>query len=133
MDSARRRDGITTGLLAGIALPVAMLVLIAAGGAYWSIATFILLYGLGGGALAVARATIPLVFYDKVAYAKAASHIALPLNLMSALSPPAMVALLTHIGSIAVLGLAALCSCCAVLILLFLSRRRPQLNASATA
>ena len=30
------------------------------------IATFILLYGLGSGALAVARATIPLVFYDNV-------------------------------------------------------------------
>ena len=35
------------------------------------IATFILLYGLGSGALAVARATIPLVFYENVEFAKA--------------------------------------------------------------
>ena len=62
-----RWDGIATGLFAGVALPVAMAVLIVGGGAYWSVAAFILLYGLGSGALAVARATIPLVFYDKAA------------------------------------------------------------------
>jgi len=46
-----------------------------------------LLYGLGSGALAVARATIPLVFYDNVEFAKATSRIAMPLNLISAASP----------------------------------------------
>jgi hypothetical protein len=68
------------------------------------------------------------VFYDKAAYAKAASHIALPVNLMAA-SPapaPALVALLTHFGSNGVLGVALLCSCGALLMLLILSRRRPQ-------
>jgi len=121
-----RWDGITTGLFAGIALPVAMAVLIIGAGAYWSVAAFILLYGLGSGALAVARATIPLVFYDKAAYAKTSSHIALPLNVISALSPPSLAALLTHFGSNAVLGLAILCSCSALVILFILSRRRPN-------
>ena len=129
---AGRWDGLATGLLAGSALPIGMLLLMAGGGTYWSIATFILLYGIGSGALAVARATIPLVFYDQAAYAKAASHIALPLNLISALSPPVLMGLLTRIGENALLGLAILCSCSAFAILLVLSRSRPSGGSIAT-
>lgn len=126
-----RWDGITTGLVAGIGLPVAMLLLIVGNGAYWTIAGFILIYGLGSGALAVSRATIPLVFYDKAEFAKATSRIALPLNLISAASPPILISLLTQFGSHALLGLAALCSCSALLILFFLSRRRPAVEADS--
>jgi predicted MFS family arabinose efflux permease len=121
-----RWDGVATGLFAGLALPVALAVLIIGAGAWWSVATFIVLYGLGSGALAVARATIPLVFYDKAEFAKATSHIALPLNVISALAPPALAALLTHFGCDAVLGFATLCSCSALVILFFLARRRPH-------
>ena len=123
-----RWDGITTGLVAGLALPVAMLLLMASEGSYWAIAIFILLYGAGSGALAVARATIPLVFYDKEAFARAMSMIALPLNLASALSPPVLAGLLTHFGSRGVLGLAALCSCVVLVILVLLGRRRPVIE-----
>lgn len=125
-----RWDGITTGLVAGAGLPVAMLLLIAGGGTYWTIAGFILIYGLGSGALAVSRATIPLVFYDKAEFAKATSRIALPLNLISAASPPILIGLLSRFGPHALLGLAALCSCGALLILVLLSRRRPVVEAS---
>jgi hypothetical protein len=59
-------------------------------------------------------------------YARTTSHIALPLNVMSALSPPGLAAGLTHFGSNAVLGLAILCSCSALVILFILSRRRPK-------
>ena len=122
-----RWDGITTGLVAGLALPPAMLLLLAGQGSYWTIAGFILLYGLGSGALAVSRATIPLVFYDQAEFAKATSRIALPLNLFSAASPPLLVGLLTRYGSNAVLCLAISCSCGALLALLVLRRRRPTL------
>jgi predicted MFS family arabinose efflux permease len=128
-----RWDGITTGLFAGAALPVAILLLMIGGGSPWMIAAFIVLYGLGSGALAVARATIPLVFYDQAEFAKAASHIALPLNLISAASPPILVGLLTHFGSNALLGLTMLCSGAAFLILLWLSRRRPVSGAMVTS
>ncbi|MCF1496349.1 MFS transporter [Agrobacterium vitis] len=124
-----RWDGITTGLVAGIGLPVAMLLLIVGDGTYWTIAGFILIYGLGSGALAVSRATIPLVFYDKAEFAKATSRIALPLNLISAASPPVLIGLLTRFGSHTVLGLATLCSCGALLILILLGRRRPSIEA----
>lgn len=125
-----RWDGITTGLVAGIGLPVAMLLLIVGDGTYWTIAGFILIYGLGSGALAVSRATIPLIFYDKTEFAKATSRIALPLNLISAASPPILIGLLTRFGSHTVLGLATVCSCGALLILFLLRRRRPSIKAT---
>ena len=126
-----RWDGIATGLVAGAALPLAMLILMAGGGAYWSIAAFILLYGASSGVLAVARATIPLVFYDKAAYAKATSHISLPLHLASAVAAPVLAGLLTRYDQNAVLGLAMVLACGALAILLVLSRRRPALAAAA--
>lgn len=127
-----RWDGITTGLVAGTALPVAMLLLMLSEGATWAVAVFILLYGAGSGAMAVARATIPLVFYDQAEFTKAMSMIALPLNLASAISPPLLAGLLTQFGSRGVLGLTFVFSCATVLILVLLGRRRPQI-AAATA
>lgn len=121
-----RWDGLTTGVFAGILLPIAMLLLMMSHGSYWTIATFMVLYGLGSGALAVARATMPLVFYDKAEFAKATSRIALPLNLIAAASPPILVSLLERFGSNALLGLAMLCSWCALVILIVLSRKRPE-------
>jgi len=47
-----RWDGITTGIFAGAAIPVAMLLLMFGGGSHWMIAAFILLYGMGSGAFA---------------------------------------------------------------------------------
>ena len=110
-----------------------ILVLMIGGGSHWMIAAFILLYGLGSGALAVARATIPLVFYDKSEFAKATSHIALPLNLISAASPPALAYLLTRSGSNAVLTLALACSIGALAMLAILGRRRREVGITATS
>jgi hypothetical protein len=101
------------------------------GGSHWMIAAFILLYGLGSGALAVARATIPLVFYDNVEFTRATSRIAMPLNIISAASPPILVGLLVNFGSNALLGLAMLCSCSALVILLWLRRHRPATRTMA--
>jgi hypothetical protein len=81
-----------------------MLLLILNGGQFWAVAAFILLYGIGSGALAVVRATMPLVFYDRAEFAKASSHIALPLNLISAASPPVLAEMLLRLGSHALLG-----------------------------
>jgi hypothetical protein len=108
-----------------------MVILMAGRGTYWSIAIFILLYGLSSGALAVARATIPLVFYDKAAYAKAASHIALPVNVIAAAASPLLVSVLIRWGTSAVLAIIILLACGALSILLVLSRRRPSLLAAA--
>jgi predicted MFS family arabinose efflux permease len=127
-----RWDGISTGLVAGFALPVAMLLLMTGGGSPWTVAIFMLLYGMGSGALAVARATMPLIFYDKAEFTKATSRMALPLNILSAVSAPILVALLTRFGSNALLGLTLVCSCAALAILMLLGRRRPRAAAVAT-
>jgi hypothetical protein len=122
-------DGVTTGLFAGLLLPVAMLVLLA-GGTHWSIIGFILIYGLGSGALVVARATIPLVFYDKAAFARITARIALPINLISAMAPPIFAGLLVHLGS-TVLIVVVLASSCLALVLLFLLRQHRPMPAKA--
>ncbi|MBR0753380.1 MFS transporter [Bradyrhizobium jicamae] len=119
-----RWDSVTTGVVASALMPAAMLVLIFGHGAYWAIGAFILLYGLGSGAMAVARSTIPLAFYDQTAFAKAMSQIALPLNLIAAASPPMLAALLIRVGSDALLGLTMLCSISSLGMLVLLGRRR---------
>ncbi|MGE3877037.1 MAG: MFS transporter [Parvibaculaceae bacterium] len=121
-----RWDGITTGLFAGSLLPVSMLVLLAGGSAHWAIVGFIMIYGLGAGAMAVARATIPLVFYEKAAFARTAARIALPINLISALAPPIFVALLVHFGSTVMIAVVFGCSCLALALLFLLRQRRPM-------
>lgn len=57
-----------------------------------------MLFGIGSGAFAVARATMPLVFYRKVDYAAAMSTLALPMNLINAAAPPLLATLLPVIG-----------------------------------
>lgn len=119
-----RWDGLTSGLFAG-ALVVAALILLAVGGGHrGSVALFILLYGLGSGVLAVVRATLPLAFYDRAAYARAASRIALPLNLVTAAAPPILASILTTFGREAVLLLTAGCVLTATAVFLALTRRR---------
>lgn len=126
-----RWDGVTTAIAAGAMLPVAMLLMMAGGGTRLSVAAFIALYGVGSGALAVARATVRLAFYGSADYARAASRIALPLNLLSALAPPLMAGLLVRAGAGAVLALAIVLSAIALAIMIALRRRRPSPEFSA--
>lgn len=121
-----RWDGLTTALLAGMGVPLAMLVLLAGGPTWQAVAAFILIYGISSGALAVSRATMPLVFFRKHDYARAASTIALPLNLLAAAAPPVLVGLLDSFGTTTLLLTAAACSTVAFSFLIALQRRRPK-------
>lgn len=120
-----RWDGLTSGLFAGILVVTALILLAAGGGTPGAAMVFILLYGLGSGVLAVVRATLPLAFYDRGAYARAASRIALPLNLVTAAAPPILATILTSFGREAVLLLTAGCVLTATGIFLSLTRHRP--------
>jgi len=121
----KRWDGVTVGVASSMGLCLSLLILFGAEGSPVLVAVFLVLYGVSSGALAVARSTIPLVFYDKGEFAKALSRIALPLNWISAISPPVLISLMTNLGSRAVLILCLLCSCSAILVLLLLRSRRP--------
>lgn len=118
-------DGVSIGMTSTAALIASMVLLIFNHGSYLATVLFVALYGLGSGALAVARSTIPLAFYDKAAFTKAISRIALPLNLFSAVSPPFLVELMGRYGANGVLSAAVLSSTGALLCLIVLSRRRP--------
>lgn len=98
-----RWDGLTSGLIAAVALPVSFLLLLFGGPANYAVFGFLALYGMANGIMTVARATIPLVFYDQADYARAASRIAFPQSLVSAAAPPILVSVLTQSGSDAVL------------------------------
>lgn len=120
-----RWDGLATALVAAPALVLSLILLLVFGASWAGVFGFILVYGVGSGALAVSRATMPLVFYDKADYARALTRIALPLNLISAAAPPALIALLDGIGPRAVLVAALVCSGLALGLLVLLHQRRP--------
>lgn len=126
-----RWDGLTSGLFAGALVVTALLLLALGGGTPGAVMVFILIYGLGSGVLAVVRATLPLAFYDKSAYARAASRIALPLNLVTAAAPPILASVLTAFGREAVLLLTAGCVATATVTFLVLTGRRPGAAAQA--
>ncbi|NTF64926.1 MFS transporter [Agrobacterium rhizogenes] len=129
----KRWDGVAMGVASSAVLCFSLAILWLAHGSTVAIAVFLVLYGISSGALAVARSTIPLVFYDKADFAKALSRIALPLNWISAISPPVLISLMTNFGSSAVLILSLACSCSAILVLLSLRGRRPTSEVVASA
>ncbi|HWV36690.1 MAG TPA: MFS transporter, partial [Thermomicrobiales bacterium] len=73
----RRWSGLTTGLIASAVLPIAYMLLLVGSGR-GLILTFVVLYGLAGGAMAIARSAIPLTVFPRVAYARASARLALP-------------------------------------------------------
>lgn len=122
----RQWDGLATGLVAGAMMPLGLAALWAGGATWLAVGGFLLLFGAGSGAFAVARATMPLVFYRRADYAAAMATIALPMNLINALAPPVLAALLGGIGVQAVLGVLGGLSVAALAVLLRLAALRPR-------
>ncbi|TAJ85525.1 MAG: MFS transporter [Reyranella sp.] len=120
----RRWDGLSTGLVAGAMIPLGLVLLWLGGAGALSVAGYLALFGLGSGAFAVARATMPLVFFPKADYAAAMSTIALPINLINALAPPVLAGLMSGIGAQATFAVLGGLSVTAFAILLLLNRMR---------
>jgi len=122
----QRWSGLTTGLVASAVLPLSYLLLLAGSGST-VIITFVALYGLAGGSMAIARSTIPLAVFPRAAYARASARLALPLNLAFAIAPPTFGAILTHANADVALILAIGCSTFALALLVVLALRiRPR-------
>jgi predicted MFS family arabinose efflux permease len=117
-----RWSGLTTGLIASAVLPISYILLLVGSGSA-VILTFVALYGLAGGAMAVARSTIPLAVFPREAYARASTRLALPLNLAFAIAPPVFGAILTHASADAALILATALSTLALVLLIVLALR----------
>jgi predicted MFS family arabinose efflux permease len=118
----RRWSGLTTGIVASTVLPLAYLLLLFGSGST-VISTFVVLYGLAGGSMAIARSTIPLAVFPREAYARASARLALPMNLAFAIAPPVFGAILTHASADAALLLATICSTIALSLLILLALR----------
>lgn len=121
-----RWDGLTTAVVAGAAIPIGVAVLAVGGVEIGHLIGYVVIFGLGSGAFAVARATMPLVFFGKTDYAAAMSGIALPLNFINALAPPSLAALMTSFGPKATFGLLGCLSAAAFVMLLALTMLRPR-------
>ena len=126
----RRWSGLTTGLIASAVLPLTYLLLLFGSGRYVIVA-FICFYGLAGGAMAIARSTIPLAVFPRGAYAQASAQLALPMNLAFASAPPIFGAILTHTGANVALVVATISSSVAFSLLWILARRTPRRGAGS--
>ncbi|MCV9960595.1 MFS transporter [Pararhizobium sp. BT-229] len=105
-----RWNGLATGLVAALIMPICLIVLAIGGGTEWSILLFLLLYGLSSGAMSVSRATMPLVFFTPAEYAGVAARLGLPLNLAFAAAPPFFTYVLSSYGNRAALTFAFISS-----------------------
>jgi predicted MFS family arabinose efflux permease len=126
----RRWSGLTTGLAASTVLPLAYILLLTGSGRP-VVLSFVALYGLAGGAMAVARSTIPLAVFPREAYARASMRLALPLNLAFATAPPVFGAILTHASADTALLLATGLSTLALALLIALTLRTRSLPQGA--
>ncbi|MCZ4072827.1 hypothetical protein [Agrobacterium sp. LMR679] len=120
----QRWDGLSTGLVSGAMIPVGLAAMWAGGEGSLSVVGFLVIFGVGSGAFAVARATIPLVFFEKADYAAAMATIALPMNLINALAPPVLAALMAGIGAHTVFAVLGVLSTIAFMVLWQLNRKR---------
>ncbi|SCY69105.1 MFS transporter [Rhizobium sp. NFACC06-2] len=119
-----RWDGLSTGIVSGAMIPIGLAVMWIGGQGILSVAGFLVIYGVGSGAFAVARATMPLVFFEKSDYAAAMATIALPMNLINALAPPVLAALMAGTGAHAVFAVLGALSTMAFIVLWQLNRKR---------
>jgi predicted MFS family arabinose efflux permease len=104
---AVRKAVLATGLLS-VSFVIAM-----AGGTVAAFA-FVVLYGAAGGAMSVARATIPLEIFDPKAYGAMVSRLSVPMHLAFAAAPFVFGLALERFGALAAAGL-AFTSCLAAL------------------
>ncbi|MCF4125540.1 MFS transporter [Methylobacterium sp. SyP6R] len=101
----RRWSGFVLGLAAYALFPLSFVVLLMTS-SFSGALLFATLYGVASGVGAVTRATLPLQLFPAGTYARAATRLAVPLNLSFAAAPPVFVTLVTRAGPHAALWLA---------------------------
>jgi len=103
--AGRRWSSLQVGLAASAGLPLSFCILFFGHGLPAAL-VFVVVYGLAGGTMAVARATMPLHFFPAGGYARASAQLAGPLNLAFAAAPPAFAAILSAAGGETALAVA---------------------------
>lgn len=109
-------------------IPLGLVAIWIGGAGILSVGGYLVLLGIGSGAFAVARATMPLVFFEKADITAAMVAFALPMNLINTRAPPILAALLSNIGAQAVFAILGGLSMAAFAVSLQLNSMRRRLE-----
>ena len=119
------------GLIATGLMPLAFCILFAGwmGSSFGlgAVMLFAICYGLSNGLLTIARGIIPLALFGREGYGRTLGLLAGPALVVKAGAPLVFAVMLTHLGgitSLAILGLSTLLSFTAMILLVFLVKRR---------
>ncbi len=108
LGSAMLPVGIGLALLAGDGFAVALVVMVA--------------YGISNGLKAVQRATLPLALFGRAQFGTYMGRLSLPQGIVSAISPPAMAAVMSQFGTPAALWLTFAIATIALVAMILLAR-----------
>lgn len=95
---ARRVRAIQVAAVAMASAPIAMAVLLAAGGDPFWVVVFVVLYGAGNGVMTIVRGTVPAEIWGREGYGGLAGLMATPVILMRAIGPLIAAAVLAASG-----------------------------------
>jgi predicted MFS family arabinose efflux permease len=120
-----RTTAMATGLVSAIVLPLSLLPLAGGANVAWA-GLFAILFGTASGLMTVVRAALPLELAGAAGYGTLTGRLALPGNVMIALSPPLFAAVLARGGPLAAAALAFVLSLVALAALAMLALQRAR-------
>ncbi len=119
---ARRVTPMQSALIAGSLTPAGLALALVLGAGMTSAVIFIIIYSIGTGLMAVARATLPLLLLGSKGYATTLGRLTLPTQLIYAISPMTFGLMMERVGAWGVLLVALFASLIALLATLYLTR-----------
>lgn len=93
---------LNVGIASAILMPLALLVLLAAGASAMGAVVFVSTYGFSAGLMSVVRAVAPLKLFGAAAYAVVTGRLGVPQNMAFAAAPLGFALLKDHVGAPAV-------------------------------
>lgn len=120
--SGGRSTIVRMAMLASTTAPIGFAITLAFGASIWTGVALAICFGVGQGLYAVARNMLPLKLFGLRTYGATMGYLAVPLNIMSALSPLIFSLLLDHAGPVTALWVAMFSGVASLLALVLLDR-----------
>jgi len=124
---------LTMGLIASALAPLGLLVMIYAGVSQVAAVIGIGLFGMAAGLNSIIRASIPLHLFGRESYGATLGRIALPMNIACAAAPILFAALISRVGPVASLTVAAAAGLCGLAVMIKLSQETKAIAAPVAA
>lgn len=119
----RRYSALSVAIVATAMLPIAIIVLLAAGPSWPGAVLFAILFGAGNGIAYVVRGTVVLALFGPSSYATILGRIARVRLIVAAATPFVITLILERFGAASALGVAALTGCLATVAFVVVARR----------